>query len=1308
MVTQWLGGGDRSQRRRDISTETTRRCQFETLEPRQVLSVNPVVAGITYHELDVGHDLGPDRFEVTFQGGSGTTQLTSFTINGDQDGNGVVSRGDIVFHANSSISGAGAAHPFQFDAANSLGITADDIESVVVSADGLSLTVNVRNFQAGDRLVFWIDVDEFETLRFDEIASGVEFEGNQFSATFADPHYNFVNRSITATAVFENFTQTQSSGMFYDWYDNLLAAGGQAAGQTLQLWADNLDGMGNRSAAAITAYDLVAKPITISGHVYHDLNMNLQADPGESGIGNVLLTLQRWNDTESRFDSIAQRTTDASGYYEFGLDLNLTPGTYRIVQAQPNGFLSVGAVPGTVAGSTTGSVAHDSNSQPNILTNIHVSLGGTHGLNYDFFEIKPVSITGTVHANVDGNCTYNPEVGDYYLSGVTLRLFDLQGNQVAVTQTDALGRYTFAGMLPGTYTVVQDQPSGLLDGGAHVGTVNGAPRGTSAANRISDISLSSGQQGINYNFCEHVPAQICGYVYHDRNNDGVRGPGEEGIANVVIRLFDADGRLISETTTNAEGRYCFTDLIAGTYRLREVQPANFVDGRDTVGTIDGSPVGEIGGNDYFRNIHVKGGQAAVNFNFGELRLASLSGFVYYDADGNQVLDTSRGDQPIAGVTLQLLDSSGQVVATTTTDQHGAYQFNNLLPGTYSVRQIQPQDYFTAGQTVGRYENGNAGPGSAVTTNLLSGIVIHSGQKLVQYDFQEALPAAIVGRVWEDGPAFQTADGNVPSNYRDQRDGVYQAGVDTPLAGVRMMLYFFIDPSSGDIAPRPVTLGDVLPGNYGHLGTSDPQTPIWVLTDANGEYRFEGLPAGNYIVVQHQPQGYTDANDYAGTTTGFTYNSLSQAQLAPASVLQTFSVAQVMDSIVNIRINAGGISLQNNFTEVRAELYQPPVDPPVNPPINPLTPPITPPRVPNPTPPSPPLAFYGGLAGAQPIQSFGIVQRSAHFRVAGQSDPHTWHLSVINAGAPRSVEEDHSSRAQWLQASHLNHNDWNRFNMEESQWLFANVVNGHAKVINDTIRFGPIDATPLAGDFTGDGKFEIAIYKDGYFLIDINGNGSWDQDDLLVQLGDGRDQPVVGDWDGDGKDDVGIFGPIWAGDWEAIAREPGLPNPENVAYTRPKNVPPAALEGAHGARYLKLSAHGKERADLIDHVFGIENSRIVPVTGDWNGNGIRSIGAFEGGSWRLDVNGDGLYDQRDIVAQFGRAGDVPIVGDFNGDGIDQIGIYRQGTWIIDSNYNYQIDNDDVSFVFGSANEVPVVGDWNGDGRAGVGLFRARTN
>jgi hypothetical protein len=263
-----------------------------------------------------------------------------------------------------------------------------------------------------------------------------------------------------------------------------------------------------------------------------------------------------------------------------------------------------------------------------------------------------------------------------------------------------------------------------------------------------------------------------------------------------------------------------------------------------------------------------------------------------------------------------------------------------------------------------------------------------------------------------------------------------------------------------------------------------------------------------------------------------------------------------------------------------------------------------------------------------------------------------------------------------------------------------------KKLERDISFGMLDGIPLAGDFDGDGADEVAVYRDGYWMLDINHNGAWDDQDLLARLGKEGDQPVVGDWDGDGKDDIGIYGPMWQGDPEAIARDPGLPNPENLAYTNPKNVPPLVVESAAGARTMKLTAFGRQRTDIVDHVFGIDEFRHQAVTGDWNGSGTRSIGTFDGGAWRLDLNGDGRFDHADVFASYGEDGDVPVVGDFDGDGVEEIGIYRNGVWVIDTNGNRQLDEGDRRFEFGKAGDLPVVGDWDGDGKDDVGLYRSQ--
>jgi protocatechuate 3,4-dioxygenase beta subunit len=1393
-----------------------RRCRFEVLEERRVLSADTVIAGITYLEGDDGQDNTPDYFEVSFEGGQETTQLTQFTVNGDQDSSGNLSDGDMFFDIGPEQPGAGGDHAFQFDAANSVGVNASDVRGVSVSADGLLLTVNVDNFEAGDVFAFTIDVDEVERLRTDVIASGVEFEGSFFNANFVDEHYNFSDRTVSSEVVLDGgFVQPQQEGIFYDEYDNLFGEGSRLAAQTLDLQLNNETGQSDRTAASIDAYDLDPKPISISGTVYHDEDLDCVHDGDEDGIANVDIELQRLNESTNVFETVATTSTDANGDYEFGEELGLKPGEYRLVQTQPDGYLNVEAE----EGSEGGNVSNDRDGNPNIIGNINIELGNTAATDYDFKEVRPASIEGTVYhdrndngvqdpgeegiANVliqvtrvgakgdvavdpfadttpifvrtDANGHYSVDglppgiyevveinnysgeadplasfvdgkdaVGDVrgalngtqandrfsnielcaddhgeeynfgelrpasisgYVSvdvpgqskldpsdpdfeaieGVTIQLLDESGDIIATTQTDASGLYEFEGLAPGTYSVVEVQPDGYLDGGDVVGDVANRTTGSTSNDRFDGIVLGSGDAGTNYNFCEHEPASIKGTVYHDRNNNGVQDAGEEGIEGVVIELMDADGNTI-RTTTDADGNYCFEDLLAGDYMITEIQPDDWIDGQERVGS--------LGGNnqpDKF-NVTINGGDKGRNYDFGELLPGSIGGFVHTDNNGNCVFDASAGEEPLSGVTLQLLDSSGNVIATTVTDARGAYEFAGLEPGTYSVRQVQPEDFFSGGERTG------SGDGEA-TANLLSNISVGSGQHLDDYNFCEVVPAEIHGRVWEDGPAFETEDGTLPENFRDLRDGVFTADVDTPLEGVRVELYYYFDPANNQIEPRPVTLSEVQGEFYTHMDTSDPSAPVYVETMADGQYWFQGLQPGSYVVVESQPDGYTDANDVPGPTengtSGVTFNSENEVRGAIAPLTRVFSDAQLQDAVANIVVNGGGISTQNNFTEVRA--FAAPTPTPGNPnPGGPTTPPIPA----NPVRPNPGITGFPGLAGAQSGNFITIVGAAGSAEQAQQPDEgdYSWHLSVVNGGLPRAAGTDGvESQSVWQQAGFINDSDWNRFDTDDAMWTFTSTSDGEIiRSLDAGFRFGVLGGIPLAGDFDGNGIDEVAVFKDGYWMIDINHNGRWDQNDLLARLGDSEDRPVVGDWDGDGKDDIGIYGPMWERDPEAIAREPGLPNPDNSPYTKPKNVPPEISDATNGSRVMKLTSFGQQQADVVDHVFGLDEEDKIPVTGDWNGNGIRSIGTFRDGVWELDTNGDGRFESGDETVRYGRAGDIPLVGDFNGDGIEEIAIYRNGTWIIDSNGNRELDITDRTFEMGGEADKPVVGDWDGDG------------
>src|SRR5262249_54435543 len=66
--------------------------------------------------------------------------------------------------------------------------------------------------------------------------------------------------------------------------------------------------------------------------------------------------------------------------------------------------------------------------------------------------------------------------------------------------------------------------------------------------------------------------------------------------------------------------------------------------------------------------------------------AQVSGQAFFDRNGNGHRDF--GEVPLAGVTVQLINPDGDVVATTTTDSTGRYRFNQFREtGSYQVNVV---------------------------------------------------------------------------------------------------------------------------------------------------------------------------------------------------------------------------------------------------------------------------------------------------------------------------------------------------------------------------------------------------------------------------------------------------------------------------------------------------------------------------------------------------------------------------------------------------------------------------------------------
>jgi len=112
-------------------------------------------------------------------------------------------------------------------------------------------------------------------------------------------------------------------------------------------------------------------------------------------------------------------------------------------------------------------------------------------------------------------------------------------------------------------------------------------------------------------------AGLSGFVFADLNDNGVFEPSEIGLRGVTVQLIGPSGGQLTAVTGEG-GAFAFESLAAGGYELRQVQPAQFLDGKDTVGTAGGAVQ-----NDRFTDINLAAGQQSTGNNFGESSLHPL-------------------------------------------------------------------------------------------------------------------------------------------------------------------------------------------------------------------------------------------------------------------------------------------------------------------------------------------------------------------------------------------------------------------------------------------------------------------------------------------------------------------------------------------------------------------------------------------------------------------------------------------------------------------------------------------------------------
>ena len=86
-----------------------------------------------------------------------------------------------------------------------------------------------------------------------------------------------------------------------------------------------------------------------------------------------------------------------------------------------------------------------------------------------------------------------------------------------------------------------------------------------------------------------------------------------------------------------------------------------------------------------------------------------------------------------------------------------------------------------------------------------------------------------------------------------------------------------------------------------------------------------------------------------------------------------------------------------------------------------------------------------------------------------------------------------------------------------------------------MNFGVSGDTPTPGDFDGDGRLDIAVFRPStgvWYRLNSTGGAF-----AATAWGISTDVPVVGDYDGDGIEDIGVFRPS-TGTWYVLQSSNG--------------------------------------------------------------------------------------------------------------------------------------------------------------------------
>ena len=372
----------------------------------------------------------------------------------------------------------------------------------------------------------------------------------------------------------------------------------------------------------------------IDGLVYWDWNGDGQYMPGEAPVAGARITLKFNN------QALRERVTDEDGAFRFA---NLAPGVYTVEKQDPDGWTS-----------TQNAIV------------VVVAAGQTVVVRFALYPATPLP---TPTPSATATATPTPTASPTRTPSPTLTPTATPTRTPTATPTDT----------PTATATPTATPSP---------TPTRTPTRTPTATPTLSPTPATGT--------------LEGLVFWDWNGDGEYMPGEDPLAGATI-IVQREGVLVRQWVTDEDGEFRFANLEPGNYEVVEIAPEGYT-------SIDNLVRAVVVANQVtvvrFANYLAATPTPTVQRPASPTPTASptvnvtptptptrsplggqVAGIVWLDLNNDGQRDGQ--EPPIEGATVRLSDRHETLIGVRITGADGAYEFQDVPPGLYTVQIASP-------------------------------------------------------------------------------------------------------------------------------------------------------------------------------------------------------------------------------------------------------------------------------------------------------------------------------------------------------------------------------------------------------------------------------------------------------------------------------------------------------------------------------------------------------------------------------------------------------------------------------------------